>query len=129
MIRLIAVAVLAASLAGCGAAPTLAPAAEAPVTLEAQAAAKTAIKKAAVEAVEAEMAKLKIKPTSVKATKVELEGTAKDDARNFVATVDVKSTTPFGIEERTYEVSGTSQPDNKKKPVVVKEVDLTRQTR
>jgi hypothetical protein len=130
MTRLIVAALFAATLAGCGAAPAIAPAVQAPVAMEAQAAVKTSIKKAAVEAVTAELTKLKIKPTSVKATTVELESTVLGSfAKRYVATVQVKATNPFGAEERTYEVTGMYLSDNKEKPVTVDDVTLTRQTR
>jgi hypothetical protein len=129
MQKLIAAALFAVALTGCGAPQTTISAPVAASALEAQAAGKTAIKKAATEAVTAEVKEKDINVTEIKVKTVKLEDTVLGYAQKFIATVETTGRNPFGVEERTYEVTGIYNPTNKKAPATVSEVKLTRQSR
>lgn len=136
MQKFIAAALFAVALTGCGTAQTLTAAQTAfnmgqpqALALEAQAAGQAAIKKVALEAVTAEVAKshLAVQKATVKGIK--LVDTALGYAQKFTATVETTEQNPIDIEERTYEVTGLYNPTNKKSPATVLDVKLTRQTR
>jgi hypothetical protein len=129
MQKFIAAALFAVALTGCGTAQTLTATSAAPAAIEAQAAGKAAIKKAATEAVTGEVKKLHLAVREITVSKVKLEDTALGFAQKFIATVQVNAQNPIDVEERTYEVSGLYNPTNKKSPATVTEVKLTRQTR
>lgn len=123
------VAASAVALTGCGTARTLTAATTAPAAIEAQAAGKAAIKKAAVEAVKAEVARVHLAVRTATVKDIKLEDTALGYAQKFTATVETTEQNPLDIEERTYEVTGLYNPTNKQAPATVVDVKLTRQSR